>query len=110
MPLVGTGLDCGVDDAAAGTSELGRGDVGFDAELLNGVRSGEEDNSVDQRFVVVEAVEQKVVCLRTKSVDRQSGAAAIVVAIGFGVAAVRPWRRRWCWYRESRPEPGLPTA
>ncbi len=86
VDLVGARFDGGVDDGTACATELGRGNSGGDAELLDRVGRREDDDGVYQRLVVVGAVEQEVVGLRAKAVDGECTAAAIGVAEGFDVA------------------------
>ncbi len=90
--LVGAALRRADHDGAAGASVLGRGDVRVDFEFLRGVDVGIEQNRVHEAFVVIHAVQDVIIRLRTKAVDSESRRAALVVAHGLsrvGAAAAR---------------------
>ena len=59
----------------AGSAVFGGSNVRDDVEFFEGVWVGEENDCVHQRLVVVDAVEDKVVRLRRKSVHDEGGTA-----------------------------------
>jgi len=71
MNLVGTALDGCLGDDTAGATELCRSLRVGDAELTHRFYRRKEVDSVDHSFVVVQAIEQEVVGLRTKTVSRK---------------------------------------
>ena len=85
MKLIRAGLDGGDDNGAARAPILSWSYAGVDLELLNRIDCGEEQHRVHKPVVVVYAIENEVVCLRAKTVNRQCAIAALVIAHGLGV-------------------------
>ena len=79
-------LDGVLDDGSACTAELGRRGGSIDAELLRAFEIGKELECVDEGFVVVDAVQNEVVGLRTEAVGGEGPAARGAVAKRFGIA------------------------
>jgi hypothetical protein len=86
MDGVRAGLDGALYNCAAGTAELRGRDTCGDAELLGCIDRRKEDEGIDQRLVVVDAVEQEVVRLRPEAIHRQSASPALGVAVGLRVS------------------------
>ena len=87
MQGVASRLDAGLQNRAAALAELCGRNAGVDLEFLDRLCRREEDNAVDESVVVVDAVEDEIVGLRTQAVCRQGRAAGLRVAEGLGVRA-----------------------
>ena len=73
---VGAGLDLQVDDAAERPAELGRIGRSLELELIERVDAREDDDGLQPRFVVVDAVKHVVVVARTLAVGGKRGGGA----------------------------------
>lgn len=73
VKVIRAGANRGAHNRAPAASELGRRDAGDHAKLLDGFDWRKEDNAVDDGFVVINAVERKVVVLLAQSIHRQGG-------------------------------------
>src|ERR1700756_3164896 len=85
-------LDGADHNGATGAAVFGRRDVGVYLEFLRGIDVREYQNRPYHPVVIVHAVEDVVVCLGTKPVDRDGRGATLVVAYGFshvGASAAR---------------------
>src|SRR5260370_15270790 len=97
MNIVCARLYRGDYQGAARAAKFRWGHAGLHPEFLNGIRWREEDDGIDQGFVVVNPVEDEVIGLRTKPVYRQRGSALlsesecfrVIVDAGGGVCAGR---------------------
>ena len=87
VDLVAPRLDGGLDDSATSTSEFGRSYRRIHLKFLRGFHRREDVNGVDQTVIVVQAVQNEVVGLRSQSVDGQRCAAGLRVAKGLSVVA-----------------------
>ena len=85
MNFIGTRFDRCDDQSPTGAPELCGSNAGLDAELVDGIRRREEDDRVDERFVVVNAIEDEVVVLRPQAVYRESGATGLPETVSFGI-------------------------
>src|SRR5579885_212155 len=86
VKFVGAGLDGGIQNRGAGAAEFGAETGGLDAELLNGVDRGKNDEisavqEVDRVGVVVDAVEKIVVLGGAQPVGGKSAACGIAARI-----------------------------
>src|SRR4029453_19665606 len=82
MEAVGTRLGYDVHDAAGGAADLGRVDIGLDPHLGDGIDGWLDDQRADEPLVVVHAVEQLIVLVVERAVDRNRRRLATVVGAG----------------------------
>ncbi len=85
MIAVGPGFDRGNHEGATSAAELRGSYASLHTELVNGLGRREEDDRVDQGFVIVDAIENEIVILGPQAIHCQSGAPLLPKAKGFGV-------------------------
>src|SRR5262249_44279963 len=68
VDLIGAGLQRCLNNATSRPAKFRRGDGGVDTKFLNGFCRREEVDAVYQRFVVIDAVEDKVISLGAQAV------------------------------------------
>ena len=88
--IIGPGLGGNLHHGSSGSSKLSRGDAGRRFEFGDVFDRRDDDQGVDHRVVVVEAIEQVVVGLRAQTIDSKRRAARFVVAPGLGRRTPRP--------------------
>src|SRR4029453_10921834 len=82
MEAVGTRLGDDVHGAAGGAAALGPVDIGLDPHLGDGIDGWLDDQRADEPLVVVHAVEQLIVLVVERAVDRNRRRLATVVRAG----------------------------
>src|SRR5208337_879068 len=85
--FIGPALDGTDHDGPARAAVFGWSYARINFEFLRGIDVGKEQNRVHQTVVVVHAVQDVVVRLGAKAIDRECGVAALVIAYGFGHVA-----------------------
>src|ERR1700733_14492827 len=87
LHLVCPRLAVSFKDLAPAPSILGGRHARVDAEFLNGLCGRKENDRINQRVVIVDAIIKKVIRLGPQAVRREGGAAGIRVAEGLRVCS-----------------------